>query len=171
MILMTGLDSVIESLYLKEKLTCSSNASNILVNPVSSYIIGKTVIITLGGYPLDYVSELIDNKNKVICRFDIGIDKVIVDPYDLRINECIIPLGKKVNILNEEIYDKVDHIFDCEEGKLYYPKPIKCLDYQVNGKLTSLGYLAYQLGYPINDIIDTKFKNLDVIKLKNGIII
>lgn len=69
------------------------------------------------------------------------------------------------------MYDKVDHIFEIEDMKLYYPKPLKCIDYQVNGKLTMLGYLVYQLGYPMNEVKISEFKYLDVIKLKNGIII
>ena len=168
---MTGLDSIIESLYLKEKLTCSSKASDILVNPVSSYIIGKTIIINLKSYPISYINELLDNKNTVISRFDIGDDRVIVDPYELRMNESIIPLGRKVNVVNEEMYDKVDHVFEVEDMKLYYPKPLKCIDYQVNGRLTMLGYLVYQLGYPMNEVKISEFRYLDVIKLKNGIII
>ena len=116
---MTGLDSIIESLYLREKLTCSPKASNILVNPVSSYVVGKTVVINIKGYPSNYIDELIYNKNTIISRFDIGDNRVIFDPYELRMNENIIPLGKKVNLVNEEMYDKVDHIFDIEDMKLY----------------------------------------------------
>lgn len=168
---MTGLDSIIESLYLREKLTCSPKASNILVNPVSSYVVGKTVVINIKGYPSNYIDELIYNKNTIISRFYIGDNRVIFDPYELRMNENIIPLGKKVNLVNEEMYDKVDHIFDIEDMKLYYPKPIKCVNYHVNGNLTVLGYLIYQLGYPVDEVLHTEFKYLDVIKLKNGIII
>lgn len=171
MILITGLDSIIESLYLRDDLTSNSKKSDILVNPVSSYVIGKTIIISLKRYPKSRIDELLDNKNTVISRFNVGDDRVIVDPYELRMNESIMPLGKKVNIINEEMYDKVSHIFDSDNRILYYPKPMKCMDYHVNGKLTSLGYLAYQLGYSIDDVSDTEFKYLDVIKMKNGIII
>jgi hypothetical protein len=171
MILITGLDSIIESLYLKDDLTSNSKKANILVNPVGSYVIGKTIIINLKGYSSSRITELLDNKNTVICRFDTDDDRVIVDPYELRMNESIMPLGMKINLINEEIYDKVNHIYDSDNRILYYPKPIKCMDYHVDGKLTLLGYLAYQLGYSIDDVSDTKFNHLDVIKMKNGIII
>lgn len=170
MVLMTGLDSIIESLYLRDRLTYLIKESNILVNPVSPYLIGKTIIINLRNYPTEYIDELISYNNTVISRFDINDDRVIVDPYRLRINENIIPLGKKINLINEEMYDKVDHIFDLEDMKLYYPKPIKCMNYMVNGNFTVLGYLAYQLGHKFNDM-NCEFRYLDVIKLKNGIII
>lgn len=168
---MTGLDSIIESLYLMDELTCSSKSCNILVNPMSSYVVGKTVIINISSYPESYINELLCNNNTVISRFEVNNDRVIVDPYELRMNDSIIPLGKKIDLINEEIYDKVYHIFDKDEMKLYYPKPTKCLNYCVGNNLTVIGYLAYQLGFPINDISDTRFTNLDVIKLKNGIII
>lgn len=171
MVLITGLDSIIESLYLRDDLTSNSKKSDILVNPVSSYVIGKTIIINLKGYSRNRITELLDNKNTVICRFNINDDRVIVDPYELRMNESIMPLGMKVNLINEEMYDKVNHSYDSDNRVLYYPKPIKCMDYHVDGSLTLLGYLAYQLGYSINDVADTKFRYLDVIKMKNGIII
>lgn len=171
MVLMTGLDSIVESLYLKDNLTYLSKSASILVNPVSSYISKKVIVINRKNYPLSYVDELIDNKNIVISRFDIGRKDVLVHPYELRMNESIMPLGKKVEVISDDTYDKVDHIFDIEDMKLYYPKPIKCLDYQVNGSLTIIGYLSYQLGYDISDIVDAEFRHLDVIKMKNGIII
>lgn len=168
MILITGLDSIIESIYLREELTCSSKSSNIVVNPVSSYIVRKTIIINSINYPTNLIDELIGH-NTIISRFDIGDDRVMIDPYELRMNERIIPLGKKVNFINEDMYDKVDHLYDREDGILYYPKPMKCMNYCVGSELTVLGYLAYQLGYPVKSA--TKFTNLDVIKLMNGLIV
>lgn len=172
MVLMTGLDSIIESLYLKEELTCSAKLNNILVNPMSSYLIKKTVIISLKSYPIGYIKELLDNKNTVISRFKVDDERVIVDPYELRMNENIVPLGKKVNLINEEIYNEVNHIFDTETSVLYYPKPNKCMDYIVNGDLTVIGYLAYQLGCRLNGFNKPiQFNYLDIIKMKNGILI
>lgn len=169
---MTGLDSIIESLYLKEKLTHSVKLNGLLVNPVSSYITRKTVIISLKSYPIDYIRELLDNGNTVISRFKVDDDRVILDPYELRMNENIIPLGKKVNLINEEIYDKIDHIFDAENEMLYYPKPIRFMDCIMNGDLTVIGYLAYQLGCKLSDFNHPiQFDHLDIIKMKNGILV
>lgn len=172
MVLLTGLDSIIESLYLREELTCSVKLNNLLVNPVSSYLSRKTVIISRKNYPIEYIRELLDNKNTVISRFKVNDERVIVDPYELRMNENILPLGKKVNLINEEMYDKVNHIFDTEENKLYYPKPLRCMDYIANGDLTVIGYLAYQLGCKLNEYNKPiQFDHLDIIKMNNGILI
>ena len=117
MVLLTGLDSIIESLYLDERLTEHSRDGNILVNPVSiSYVINKVIII------------------------------------------------------NHKYYLLVEHKFD--GVNLYYPKPISFYDHYLNGDLTVLGYLMYQLGCDISDVKDdTIFSNLDIIKMNNGFII
>jgi hypothetical protein len=171
MILLTGLDSIIESLYLRDGLTCTFKNCTIVVNPTSSYVANKVVIINLMNYPSNKIDELLANNNTIISRFDTGDERITIDPYELRINESIIPLGKRVDLLNEDTYDKVEHIFDDKDNKLYYPKPVKCINYHHKGNLTALGYLIYQLGYQIDEVITPRFKYLDIIKLKNGIII
>lgn len=169
MVLMTGLDSIIESLYLKENLTNKVKIGNIIVNPVSTYLVNKTVIINKKYYPFEYIDELISNKNIIISRFNLDRDDIIFDPYELRINNNIMCLGKNINLVNEHMYENINHIFDgtC----LYYPKPKKYYEYHYNGSLTVLGYLLYQLGCDVSKISKTEFLNLDVIKMKNGIIV
>lgn len=170
MVLMTGLDSIIESLYLKEELTSKQKLGNIIVNPVNTtYLINKTIIINHKYYPSSYIDELIDNRNIIISRFDINDDRVIVDPYELRINDNIQVLGNEIEVVNEDMYENINHVFD---GKvLYYPKPKRYFEYYFNGDLTVLGYLIYQLGCDVSSISKSEFLNLDIIKTKCGIIV
>lgn len=169
MVLLTGLDSVIESLYINEKLTEHPRDGNILVNPVSiTYVVNKTIIINHKYYPIENIKYLL-NKNKVITRIDLGVEGSIFDPYLLRINEYIKTSNEIVNIINEDSYMSVDHKFD--GINLYYPKPRSFYDHKVKSELTVIGYLMYQLGCNISDVKDPIFKNLDIIKMNNGFII
>lgn len=169
MILLTGLDSIIESLYLDERLTEYSREGDILVNPVSiTYVVNKTIIINHKNYPIDNIKYLL-LKNKVISRIDFGLDGVIVNPYLLRINKNIISSNEKVNIINENLYSKVEHKFD--GTNLYYPRPMSFYDHKFGSELTVIGYLMYQLGCDISDVKDPIFKNLDIIKMNNGFIL
>lgn len=170
MILLTGLDSVIESLYLNEDLTDLNRVKNMLVNPIDvTYLSGRTVIINHKFYPLNKIKKLVDNKNKVYSRINFNINGVIFNPYILRINDRIIPSGEIINISSENLYDKVDHTY--KGGILYYPTPKYVYDYSLNGDLTVLGYLMYQIGYDLKEIDDSVQKNLNIIKLRNGLII
>ena len=171
MVLLTGLDSIIESLYLDERLTEHSRDGNILVNPVSiSYVINKVIIINHKYYPIDNIKILLNNRNKVITRVNYEVDGVKYDPYLLRINDSIRISNEKINIINENSYMLVEHKFD--GVNLYYPKPISFYDHYLSGDLTVLGYLMYQLGCDISDVKDdTIFSNLDIIKMNNGFII
>lgn len=169
MILYSGLDSIIESLYLDDDLTESVRDCSIVVNPdekLSRYLMGRLIIINHKNYSVDLIRKLKDD-NKVITRIDFSIRGVLFDPYILRINDNIRLSGEFIDYIDESCYNDVDFRFD---GKvLYYPSPESYEDYVYNGNLTSLGYLLYQIGYNLID--NSIFKNLDVIKLKNGLII
>lgn len=170
MILLTGLDSVIESLYLEEELTDKNRDTNILVNPVDvTYKFGKTVIINHKYYQTDKLLKLVRNKNKVYSRVDYGIDGVKYCPYNHRINFNIIPSGEVVNLVNEYNYHEVDHYY--KNGILYYPTPRIYYDYYVGKDMTALGYLLVQLGCDVSEVNDSMTMNYDVIKLRNGIIV
>lgn len=170
MVLLTGLDSVIESLYLKERLTNQSKSGNILINPVNvTYTTGKTIVINHKYYPLDWIKQLVKNRNKVITRLNFNIPGSIFDPYILRINDNILSSGEYVDLIGEGFYQEVEYKFD--GTKLYYPIPRSFYDHHLGDSLTALGYLSFQLGCDISDVCDSLYKNLNVIKLKNGIII
>jgi hypothetical protein len=110
MVLLTGLDSIIESLYLDERLTEHSRDGNILVNPVSiSYVINKVIIINHKYYPIDNIKILLNNRNKVITRVNYEVDGVKYDPYLLRINDSIRISNEKINIIDENSYMLVKH--------------------------------------------------------------
>lgn len=164
--MMTGLDSVIESLYLKEELSSKLKDCNIVVNPVSSFVARKVVVINSKYYPSQYIDELISNHNTIISRVNLYDPRVILDPYELRINDHIRPLGSTVKVVNEYLYDKEDHVFT--DGVLYYPKPLSYYDYMSGRNLTVLGYLLYQLGCKMEDAPESRYKDLDVAKLRIG---
>lgn len=165
MVLMTGLDSVIESLYLKEELSSKMRDCNIVVNPTSSFVANKTVVINSKYYPTEYIDELIENRNTVISRINMHDDRIILDPYELRINDNIRPLGNPVSVVNEYLYENIDHHFT--NGILYYPKPLAYYDYMSGRNLTVLGYLLYQLGCRMNEV--PEYVEFDVIKSRVGI--
>lgn len=169
MVLYSGLDSIVESLYLDEEMTESIKDSSIVVNPNESlcpYIYRKVVIINHLHYPTDRIRQLKES-NKVITRVNFSIRGVSFKSYELRLNRRIQLSGEEVGFINEDTYDQVEFRFDGQN--LYYPSPSLYCDCIHRGALTSLGYLLYQIGYDFID--DTLFKNLDVIKLKNGLII
>jgi hypothetical protein len=170
MILLTGLDSVIESIYLEEKLTDLNRSTNILINPIDvTYVSGRIVIINHKSYPVHKLMKLIENKNEVYSRVNFNIEGINFKPYILRINDSIIPSGEIIDISSEDLYDKVDHKF--KNGILYYPTPKYYYDYHLDGNLTVLGYLLYQIGINLEILDDSIQKDLNIIKLKNGLII
>lgn len=169
MVYYSGLDSIIESLYLEENFIESIKNSNIIVNPSEKlfpYLYGKVIIINHMFYPIEWIKKLTD-KNRVITRLDFSIQGTIYNPYESRLNPRIYPNNESVDSVDESTYDEVEFRYDGEN--LYYPSPIEFTNYSDGKSLTVLGYLLYQIGY--NLIEDTLFKNLDVIKLKNGLII
>lgn len=117
-------------------------------------------------YPEAHIRYMKD-KNKVITRVNFSIRGVSFRPYELRCNDRIRRSNESIDFIDESCYLTVDHRFD--GINLYYPSPDLYKDHMHRGSLTSLGYLLYQIGYDF--IEDTPFKNLDVIKLKNGLII
>lgn len=166
MVMMTGLDSVIESLYLKEELSSKMKNCNIVVNPVSSFIANKVVIINSKYYPSEYIEDLLSNRNTVISRINLHDSRVILDPYELRINDKIRVLNNTTKVVNESLYEKIPHVFD--GGVLYYPKPRAYYDYMSGKNLTVLGYLLYQLGCKMDDAPSSRYMDLDIAKLRIG---
>lgn len=167
MVLMTGLDSVIESLYLREDLSTKIKDSDIVVNPMSTYIAKKVVIINKKYYPSTYIDELLSNDNTLVSRFPTYDSRIHFDPYELRMNDSIRCLGSNIDLVTENLYEEINHLFD--NGILYYPKPLIFYDYMNNGYLTVLGYLLYQLGCKLE--VSTRYTELDIIKSRTGLIL
>ena len=64
-----GLDSIIESIYLEDRLGSRIGDCNVFVNPENiKYLVGKLVIINSLSYPTENIQELVDNGNKVVSR-------------------------------------------------------------------------------------------------------
>lgn len=167
MILLTNLDSIIESLYLNIPLTNKFRDSKIIVNPENiTYLVGKTIVINRFSYSNEDINILIKNNNKIVSRLFSNDSRINFIPYFPRMCSKIFWNGEYVKFLNEDIYENVDYVFDGES--LFYPK---CKEYlNILGEhsdCNALGYLLYQLGENIYQ--ETPFIDLDIVKIGKGI--
>ena len=170
MIYLSGLDSIVEAIYLDESLDNRSGNCNIFVNPDNiGYLIGKTIIINTLDYPSEKIETLIRNNCKIISRVSCSISGVEFCPYILRINSGIIWNG--VELLEfpkrglSELLDANLCSFSLSDYTLYFPKIFTETNVKdVDDNLTFLGWVLQQVG--INIIKNTPFINLDLIKTK-----
>lgn len=174
MIYLNKLDSIIESVYLEDRLSMKMIACDVFVNPDNiKYLTGKTVVISINDYKSEDIDTLLRNRNKVISRVYIDRDDVEVQPYLIRVNQNLMWNGKSIDRfqgLNKLLLDG-----DCEfterSGMLYFPKIETFEENDVRdqyGNLTCLGWALHQAGKNLN--MNTPFVNLDVIKLKKMVI-
>jgi hypothetical protein len=178
MIYLSGLDSIIESIYLSDLISTQIGKAQIFVNPNQrlKYLTNKTIIITNNDYSVDYINQLVDGGNKVISRVYFNTDKVEIQPYIIRINDKIRFNGREIT---EDSIEKIDDIllkgygeYDEKEKRLYFPK-IKIMDKETEpymdqyGNLTGLGWALHQVGVNMKE---GPLVNLDLLKLKKVII-
>ena len=167
MIYFSGLDSIIESIYLDDNITNKLGTSNIFVNPENvKYIIGKIIIINTCDYPEEKINTLLSNNCKIISRVYINNSKVDIHPYILKLNFNIMWNGKVIGDYStlDEILDNDECSFNINDNTLYFPKinnnKLKTKD--TFGNLTAIGWVLQQVGVNIKS--DTPFINLDIIK-------
>ena len=165
MVHFSGLESVIESIYLEDRLGNKSGDCGVFVNPENTkYLVGKICIINSTQYPEEYVKELVDNGNKVVSRILLPHTDIIFQPYIIRVSPGIMYNGKNVQE-KLELEDVLQNycLFD---SILYFPKLDPSL-YPVidkEGNLTALGWALHQVGVLVRPGLS--FPNLDIIKLK-----
>lgn len=176
MIYLNGLDSIIESVYLGERLSPKLGLSTIFINPDEiKYLTNKLVILTKEHYSEDYINLLISNRNKIISRVYNKNSQIEVQPYIVRYNDNIMWNGRVL----EDNFNNLDEImiqgyadYDEKEGKLYFPKiridstNIKLMDKFNN--LTCLGWALHQVGINLKN--NTPFINLDYLKLQKAVL-
>ena len=160
-----GLDSIIESIYLEDRLGSRIGDCNVFVNPTNiKYLVGKLVIINSLSYPPDNIQELVDNGNRVVSRIKTGIEGVLLQPYIIRVSEGIIYNGRTVKgkVSDDEI---LQDYCSFPDSTLYFPKlDPECYDVMDQvGNLTALGWALHQVGVKIRDGLT--FPHLDLIKL------
>lgn len=181
MIYFSGLDSIIESLYLEENLGDKIGSCKIFINPVNiSYLTGKVIIINRLRYPQSSVAELINNGNKVISRVFTDNNKVDFEPYILRPMFNLVWGGDEVligeeetrdNILTEKLLDRIleSCSFISDRQKLFFPKlvgnGVTNIAVDEKGNLTAIGYSLQQVGVNIIKA-DTPFLDMDILKTK-----
>lgn len=182
MIYFSGLDSIVESLYLEESLGDKLGSSKIFINPVNiSYLTGKVIIINQLRYPQDSVATLINNGNKVISRikFTDFYKEVNFEPYILRPDFNLMWGGDEIEIrenevlegMTEKLLDKIleSCSFISDRQKLFFPKlkgnGVNHIAIDSENNLTFIGYALQQVGVNIVKT-NTPFLDLDILKTK-----
>ena len=172
MIYFSGLDSVIESIYLGEDLGNKVGECDIFVNPDRvSYIAEKVVIISTPTYSYDNIESLLGNGNKVISRVKVSggsesEDRIIFQPYIMRVCGNILFSGLMVPYSDSLLRDHCT--YDPDTCTLYFPK-LNVNDGEMpdledsNGNLSYLGWALHQVGQNIGE---RRFMDLDIVKLK-----
>jgi hypothetical protein len=160
-----GLDSIIESIYLEDRLGSRIGDCNVFVNPENiKYLVGKLVIINSLSYPPEHIQELVDNGNKVVSRIKTGIEGVLLQPYIIRVSEGIVYNGRTVKgrLSGDEI---LQDYCSFPDSTLYFPKlDPSCYDVMdKSGNLSAIGWALHQVGVRIREGLN--FPHLDLIKL------
>lgn len=170
MIYFSGLDSVIESVYLSDSLDNKIGSCNVFINPSNiKYLTGKTVILNKSDYPDTMVDVLVSNGCHIISRTYNQHPDIEVQPYILRINFNILWNGMVLYDFAgdlDSLLDKDKCKYDTESGILYFPKIYNFEDTEVEdnyGNLTALGWALQEVGINIKKY-NTIFNNLDIIK-------
>lgn len=165
-----GLDSIIESIYLEDRLGSRIGDCNVFVNPENiKYLVGKLVIINSLSYPSENIQELVDNGNRVVSRIRTGIEGVLLQPYIIRVSEGIVYNGRTVKGRKTEDEILQDYCL-FPDSTLYFPKlDPSCYDVMdAGGNLTALGWALHQVGVKVRDGLN--FPHLDLIKLGKAIL-
>ena len=167
MIYFDGISSVLESVYLNERLGNKSSGCNVFVNPENTtYIAGKIVIINTTDYPEEKLKELLRNGCKVISRVYNDNPEVMVHPYILRVDTNIQWNGRElIGGKPKEVLE--NGLMDYDSGVCYFPK-LPAVDKKdivdPYGNLTIFGWALQQVGQ--NILPGSEFSNLDLVKTK-----
>lgn len=163
MIYFSGLDSIIESLYLDETLNEKIGGCDIIVNPeVETYLVRKTIILNTISYDITKIHRLLNNKCTVISRTtNFGIPGVKVYPYLPRPNFKVLWNGDFYDISKGDI----ECLFDTTRNILFFPKLEGDMAEFITetGELSYLGWAMYQVG---QDLKESQFPDLDILKTK-----
>lgn len=166
MIYLEGIESIIESVYLNDKLSDKVGECKVLVNPENiKYLTGRTIILT-GNKPYseEKISRLYENGCKIISRTYIDNPNVEVQPYILRLCFEVMWNGRIIRSCLDisDLLDSKDIVY--KSGILYFPK---IYDPGISvqdefGNLNCIGWALQQVGINIKE--DTPFINLDILK-------
>lgn len=170
MILFSGVDSILESIYTGIPLTDRMANATVLVNPETITYLSKKICILTKNYDSKKAEILVKNENTVVSRvIQENMKGIILDPYIPKLFENIIWNGDYVRLITPETYDNcIEFTYNSITNILSYPKPIEYFgEVQENGEINSMGYLLYQLGE--NIFPNTIFKDLDIVKQGKGI--
>lgn len=169
MILFSGVDSILESIYTGIPLTDRMANATVLVNPDTITYLSKKICILTKTYDPKKSEILVKNDNTVISRvIQDNMKGIKYDPYLPKLFENITWNGDYIRLITPETYDNcVEFTYNSVTNILSYPKPIEYFgETQDNGEVNSMGYILYQLGE--NLFPDTDYVDLDIVKLGKG---
>ena len=172
MIYFNGIESIIESTYLRESLGENIKESGIFVNPENiTYLTGKSVVITNPQYPFSAIKVLLKHRNIVISRVALeeeeGEEGIIYNPYIVRPEWGMIWNGEVIREQVNTTGELSDHVsYSPESLTCYFPKLLKTTIPLVDGRgnLTGIGWALHQVGLKISPM--SAFQDLDVLKTK-----
>ena len=170
MILFSGVDSILESIYTGIPLTDRMANATVLINPSTITYLSKKICILTKTYDSELSEILVKNNNTVISRVtQENMAWIKYDPYLPKLFENIIWNGDYIRLITPETYDNcIEFTYNSVTNVLSYPKPIEYFgEVQENGEVNSMGYILYQLGE--NIFPDTVFTDLDIVKQGKGI--
>ncbi len=156
MIKLDGLPSILEGIYLGEKLTPKLQDITVEVNPpIMKHVTSKTVVINRYDYVIPPETGY---GNTILTRIK-GIKGATYVPYLPMVLPGIMWNGMIVADLEE-----AEKSYFYDSGTLYFPKIIgyECSETDLDW----LGYIQYQIGY---NFYDSPFRDLDLLKCRKGI--
>ena len=177
----TDFSSIIESIYLNERVSSSLSRSNIIVNPVKlDYLFGKTIVINDPNYDWSNVTALSQQRCKIISRLDVSFPNITINPYIVRVNTNIMWNGEELDLSDRDDLSNMSDIlnylldeecsgsrfrYDENQCSLYFPKLKLKSEESIkdsSGNLTALGWALHQVG--VNQV--DKFIDMDLLKTK-----
>lgn len=180
MVFNDGILSNIEATYLEEPTNSRIGNCGILINPGEvSYIINKTIIINRPDYPLENIYKLLERRNHIISRIQLGdkslVGRIHFEPYIMRVNYSLCwngdvlsyPGGDDVVGWLED--GQLDSMPDTDKVVLYFPKLLNLPESVLMdglGNLTSLGWAEHQVG--IN--LGKTYLDMDLLKTNKVIL-
>lgn len=174
-----GIESWLEAVYLGEPVTNRTGRADIQVNPkVPKYVVGKVVIITRPDYPVEGLTVLRDNLNKIISRVRLqDMTDISFQPYIIRVDFNITWNGDTVRLpqelrddpelLRKELEDSIGLTETNKPAQVSFPKILGCpgdLVLDPSGNLTAIGWALHQVGVNVKPSAD--FIDLDLLKTK-----
>lgn len=151
MIYNSGLDSVVESIYMGCELSTNLSKCDIFVNPSQLYYLrNKIIIVSSNSVDLELIKKYESRDNIVISR--LNHTEFFYCPYDLEVNNSLRCSSiQDYTILSTQI-GRLNHSYDSIRNIYYFNRPLYFFETIQKGSLTWVGYLSHQMGVITEDM-------------------